>query len=69
MKFIELLEKEYHSVMCGIAGFIDNRGIDVSSANEIGREMINAIAHRGPMVREFGLMLVKGSCLPTEGYR
>ena len=34
--------------MCGIAGFIDHRGIDASKAEALGRKMAEAIIHRGP---------------------
>ena len=34
--------------MCGIAGFIDHRGIDASNAEALGRKMAEAIIHRGP---------------------
>ena len=34
--------------MCGIAGFIDYRGIDASKADALGHRMAKAIIHRGP---------------------
>ena len=34
--------------MCGIAGFIDHRGIDARKAEALGRKMAEAIIHRGP---------------------
>ena len=34
--------------MCGIAGFFDERGTDSSFANDMGKYMIGALAHRGP---------------------
>lgn len=34
--------------MCGIAGFIDSKGINFDYANEIGKAMGKAIQHRGP---------------------
>ena len=34
--------------MCGFAGFIDNRGVDKSQAEALGKAMAGAIAHRGP---------------------
>ena len=43
--------------MCGIAGFIDNRGIDASTAEALGRAMAEAIIHRGWHYR--GILAVK----------